>query len=54
MDASSFEKCEICGSKIEFSPDSPLYCKKCIAEMEKRSLSPEQYKEYRELRETLK
>ena len=50
-----FSKCEICGSGIgSFSYDSPLYCGSCIAEMEKFSLSPEKYKEYRELRETLK
>jgi len=37
-----FRRCQICGAplgKIEF--DSPLYCEKCIEEMEKNDLSPE-------------
>ena len=54
-DLEQFKTCEICGEergKIDY--DSPLYCDKCIAEMEKLSLGPERYKEYRELKDTLK
>lgn len=46
--------CEICNTQLdENKPDSPVFCDKCIEEMEKLSLSPEKYKEYKELRETL-
>ena len=49
-----FGKCEICSSDLSVvTYDSPVYCKYCIAEMERLSLNPEKYKEYRELRETL-
>lgn len=44
-----FSKCEICGSplqKVEF--DSPLYCDRCIADMERKDLSPEQLKVLRQ------
>ena len=55
-DVAKYKKCEICGStdmgKVDF--DSPLYCKQCIAGMEKLSMSPEKYGQYRELKETLK
>ena len=55
-DVDRYKKCEICGStdmgKVDF--DSPLYCKNCIAEMEKRSMGPEKYKKYCELQQTLK
>jgi hypothetical protein len=54
MNEKDFEKCEICGAQLgAFKPDSPLYCEKCIAEMEKLDMSPEKYKEYRELREAI-
>ncbi|MBN2454441.1 hypothetical protein JXB11_02750 [Candidatus Woesearchaeota archaeon] len=54
MNEKDFEKCEICGADlIGIGPDSPLYCEKCIAEMEKLSMSPEKYKQYREIRETM-
>ena len=44
QDKEKFSKCEICGSGIgSFSYDSPLYCGSCIAEMEKLSLSPENF-----------
>ena len=50
-----FKKCEICETKLHgFSYDGPLYCSKCISEMEKLSMSPERYEKYRELKETLK
>ncbi|MFH1182470.1 MAG: hypothetical protein V1702_05920 [Candidatus Woesearchaeota archaeon] len=52
--AKSFDKCEICGASIPSEGDSPLYCKTCIGEMEKLSLSPPKYRKYRELSETLK
>ena len=55
-DLEKYKKCEICSGtdmgKVDF--DSPLYCKSCIIEMEKRSMSPDRYKKYRELSETLK
>ncbi|MAG15822.1 hypothetical protein CMO88_02060 [Candidatus Woesearchaeota archaeon] len=55
-DIKKYKKCEICNSedmgKVDF--DSPLYCKSCITEMEKLSMSPKKYTQYRELRETLK
>jgi len=53
-DIEKYKKCEICSAdmgKVEF--DSPLYCKKCIAEMEKMSMSPAKYIKYRELKDTL-
>ena len=54
MNRKDFETCEICGAELgAVSDDSPLYCVKCIEEMEKLSLSPEKYKKYRELQETL-
>ncbi len=59
MDKAGIEKykeCEICGSqdmgKIDF--DTPVYCRKCISEMEKLSMSPKKFIKYRELKETLK
>ena len=48
-------KCEICNAgleKVEY--DSPVYCGTCIEEMEKRSMTPERYVKFRELKETLK
>lgn len=54
-DIAKFKKCEICGSdmgKVDF--DTPLYCSKCISEMEKLNMSPERYKEYNELKRDLK
>jgi len=54
-DIKKYKKCEICDAdmgKIDY--DSPLYCEACIAEMEKRSMTPKQYSKYRELSETLK
>jgi len=55
-DVEKYKKCEICSStdmgKVDF--DTPLYCKNCMEEMEKRSLSPEKYKKFRELKESLK
>ena len=54
MNEKDFEKCEICEGQLSaFKPDSPLYCEKCIAEMEKLGLSPDKYKEYREIKETM-
>jgi threonine dehydrogenase-like Zn-dependent dehydrogenase len=54
MKAEDFEKCGICGSDLGIVPyDAPLYCKYCIAEMERLNMSPEKYKEYKELKETL-
>ena len=50
-----FIKCEICSNPISgVDYDTPLYCKKCISEMEKRNLSPSQYTQFRELKQTLK
>ncbi|MBI2574291.1 hypothetical protein HYV82_00200 [Candidatus Woesearchaeota archaeon] len=49
-----FVACEVCDapvSKLEY--DSPLYCDKCIAEMEKRDMSPRKYRKYLELKDTL-
>ena len=49
-----FKHCEICKSDLgKISYDSPVYCVKCISEMEKLSMSPKKYKKYRELQETL-
>lgn len=54
-DVEKYKKCEICGSKdmgkVDF--DSPLYCKTCIAEMERLSMGPVKYVKYRELKETM-
>jgi hypothetical protein len=49
-----FDKCDICGASIPSEGDSPIYCQKCIADMENLNLSPPKYKKYRELKETLK
>lgn len=49
-----FATCDICSaqvSKLEY--DSPLYCDKCIAEMEKKDMSPKKYIKYLELKESL-
>lgn len=54
MKKEDFAKCEICKTPIPVEFDSPLYCEKCIAEMEKLNLSPERYKKEREIEETLK
>ncbi len=54
MHSKDFESCEICKekvSKLEF--DSPLYCEKCITEMEKLDLSPKKYMKYLELKGSL-
>ena len=54
-DIAKYKKCEICGAdmgKIDF--DTPVYCTSCIDEMENRSMTPEQYKQFRELKETIK
>ncbi len=54
-DIAKFKKCEICGSdmgKIDF--DTPVYCIKCISDMERLSMSPKKFIKYRELKETLK
>ena len=54
-DVAKYKKCEICGAdmgKVDF--DSPLYCNKCISDMEKLSMSPKRYIKYRELKQTLK
>ncbi len=49
-----FKNCEICGADLgEVKMDSPLYCKKCISQMEKLTMTPGKYKKYRELNETL-
>ena len=53
--SNDFSTCEICGepvAKLEF--DSPLYCEKCIEEMEKLDLTVHKYKKYLELKGTLK
>ncbi len=53
-DIQKYKKCEICGAdmgKVDY--DTPLYCSKCISEMEKRSMTPRQYRKFRELNETL-
>ena len=55
MEKGNVNKCEICGAglgKIEY--DSPVYCTKCIEDMESRSMTPERYAKFRELRETLR
>ena len=54
-DLAKYKTCEICGAgmgKIDF--DTPVYCKACISEMEKLSMTPKRYTKYRELRETIK
>ncbi len=54
-DIEKYRKCEICGSDLgKAGFDAPLYCSKCISEMEKLSLSPKKFIKYRELKETLK
>ena len=53
-DIQKYKKCEICGAdlgKIDY--DTPLYCTKCMEDMEKRSMSPDRYKKFLELKETL-
>jgi len=55
MEKKDFEKCDVCGKEMEKAEyDSPLYCEKCIAEMEKLEVSPSRFKQLRELEETLK
>jgi hypothetical protein len=45
MEKEEFKKCELCGKDLKtLEYDSPLYCDKCMQEMEKKSLSPEQMK----------
>lgn len=46
-----FEDCDICGAKVtKLEFDSPLYCDKCIAEMEKLEMTPRKYGKYLELK----
>ncbi|MBI3034658.1 hypothetical protein HYY72_05870 [Candidatus Woesearchaeota archaeon] len=52
--SSDFAECDICGcnvSRLDF--DSPLYCDKCIEEMERLEMSPKKYMKYLELRGSL-
>ncbi len=45
MRKEEFTRCGICGAALEnVGYDSPLYCDKCIVEMERKSVSPEQLK----------
>ncbi len=49
--AKDFENCDICSSKVAvLEYDSPLFCEKCISEMEKMDLSPKKYRKYLELK----
>ncbi len=54
-DLEKYRKCEICSSDMgKISFDTPVYCRNCISEMEKLSMSPKKFIKYRELKETLK
>ncbi|MBI2133194.1 hypothetical protein HYU11_00780 [Candidatus Woesearchaeota archaeon] len=54
MHSKDYEACEICKGKVsKLEYDSPLYCDKCIKEMEQKDLSPKKYRKYLELKGTL-
>ena len=49
-----FAKCELCGGDItSVAYDSPVFCDRCISEMESQDLSPRRYRMQKELEETL-